>query len=237
MVENRPTEVMNVYIYRKNSTRFVKSKISWQRAGHGVIHRQRGGASVSPGRPAAHLSVIVQVQQVRGGKEGGRTDWGLAEGKICGAQRRTAQAPWAQVRAGWRVTPRAARCLFGAILTIVVAVRSTPRKRRMCIPLDLGGGQWTGGEVRGGRDIFSAGDDGVRGIVSCRVWRELRAGASITACPLWAWNSGAGGWRLLFGNWIAGLQGEKIMYYKRLIKTITKRTLDIFYFCRVWLNI
>lgn len=175
-----------------------------------MVHRQRGGASVWPGRPAAHLGVIVRVQQVRGGVEGGRTR-GLAERKIRGAQGRTAQAPRAQVGAGWRVTPRAARCLFGTILTIVVAVRSTPRERRMWIPLDFGGGQWAGGEVRGGRDIFSAGVDGVRRIVSCRFGRErVRAGASITACPLGAGNSGAAGWGLLFGNWRAGLQGGKI---------------------------
>lgn len=75
MVENRPTEViMLIFIERTvlPPTRFAKSKISWQCAGHRVIHRQRGGASVRPGRPAAHLSVIVRVQQVRGGVEGGR---------------------------------------------------------------------------------------------------------------------------------------------------------------------
>lgn len=54
-------------------TWFAKSKISWQRARYRVIHRQRGGASVWPGRPAAHLSVIVRVQLVRGQVEGGRT--------------------------------------------------------------------------------------------------------------------------------------------------------------------
>lgn len=184
-------------------TRFVKSEISWQRAGHGMIQGQRWGASVWPGWPVAPLSVIVCVQQVRGGLEDGRP-WGLAKGRSCGAHRRTGQAPRAQAHAGRGVTPRAARCPFGTILALQVAVRFNPRKWRVSVPLALGRRRQAGGE---GWNIFSTGDNGVRETVSCWAWREwLRAG--ITACPLWAV-----GLRTLSGNWRAGLKGGK----KRLI--------------------
>lgn len=47
-------------------------KVSWQRVGHGVIERQRGGASVRSRRPAAHGARVIGAQQIVGGVEGGR---------------------------------------------------------------------------------------------------------------------------------------------------------------------
>lgn len=63
--------------------------------------------------------------------------------------------------------PRAMGSLFGAVLAMQVAVRPNLRQWRTCVPLDLGGSQRACGEDGRGWDIFSIGDDGVRGIVSC----------------------------------------------------------------------
>lgn len=135
-------------------TSFAKPEIPRQRAGHGMIYGQRGGASVWPGRPAAHLGVVVRGQQVRGGVEGGGPR-GLAEGKTRGGQSGTGHAPRAQGGAGLRVTPGAVGALAGTVLVMQGA------------PVPLGGRQRAGVEDGGGWDIFSAGEDGVSGIVRC----------------------------------------------------------------------
>lgn len=182
-------------------------KVSWQCAGHGVIERQRGGASVRSRWPAAHGAGVIGAQQVVGGVEGGRSRWGV-EGRRCGTRggtplHVTARAPGRPIVHGHGPLLGARRGLSGTVQAVQVTVRANVRQRRVRGPADLGWWQRAdaSGDVGGRRIILTGANDGVQGMRAWCAGRERGQGGACVVvvstqlpCSVVAW--------LLEGPWL-----------------------------------